>query len=153
MAGASSDPILDAEEADELGELLTSLGLEDRRARVITFLAHHREARSAEIEDACDLRQPQVSQATTALEEQGWVQTGTEQTPGKGRPANVYSLAIGLDEIVEEVTARRREKINRELARIERARNLVAQATGREVADDGAAVEEPAAREHQDATN
>lgn len=111
--------------ADELGDLLAKLGLDDREASVLSFLAHRTEGRSSEIEDNCSLRQPQVSQATTSLEERGWIETGTEKTPGKGRPVNVYSLNLALAEIVEEITARRREEINRDLARIERAQNLV----------------------------
>jgi predicted transcriptional regulator len=124
-AGPDEEPELGEDQAEELGELMAQLGLDERPARIITFLAHQGDGRSAEIEEACGLRQPQVSQATTRLEERGWLRTTTEKTPGKGRPVNVYSLAIGLGEIVEEVTARRREEINRDLARIERAQNLV----------------------------
>jgi len=120
-----SDERLEGEQARELGELLGQLGLDARQAQVIAFLAEHGEGRSAEIERTCGLRQPQVSQATTTLEERGWIHTRTEKTPGKGRPVNVYGLDLRLGEIVEEVTARRREAINRDLARIERARNLV----------------------------
>jgi predicted transcriptional regulator len=92
---------LEGEQARELGELLGQLGLDARQAQVIAFLAEHGEGRSAEIERTCGLRQPQVSQATTTLEERGWIHTRTEKTPGKGRPVNVYSLASGLGEIVE----------------------------------------------------
>lgn len=120
-----SEELLELEESQELGELLSDLGLEDRRATIVAFLAHSGEGRSAEIEEACQMRQPQVSQATTSLEERGWIRTHTEKTPGKGRPVNVYSLDLGLGEIVEEVTARRREEINQDLARIERVHNLV----------------------------
>lgn len=104
---------------------MAHLGLDERHASIISYLALHGEGRSADLEAGCQLRQPQVSQATTRMEERGWLRTGTEKTPGKGRPVNVYSLAIGLGEIVEEITARRREEINRDLARIERAQNLV----------------------------
>lgn len=115
----------DKESAGELVDLLAKLGLEQRQACVIGYLATHDEARSHDLEKACDMRQPQVSQATTALRDRGWVKATHEQTSGKGRPPNVYSLDLGLEEVVEEVTARRREQINQEMARIERARSLV----------------------------
>ncbi len=113
------------EDADELGHLLAELGLDERQAHILGFLAHNEDGRSAELEAACDLRQPQVSQATTVLEEQGWLRTDREKTPGKGRPVNVYSLDVQLEDIVGEVIARRREEINRDMARIERIEALV----------------------------
>lgn len=130
---------IDHETASEIAELLSGLGMEAEEASVIGYLAAHGEGRSASIEDVCKLRQPQVSQATSALEARGWVETDREKTPGKGRPVNVYSLGPSIEDIVEEVTARRREEVNRELARIERLRQLIrAPATERESPTQGA---------------
>lgn len=116
---------LEPEEGRELGELLHSLGVGERPARIIGFLAVHGDGRSAEIEGGLEMRQPEVSQATKALRERGWVAATSEKTPGKGRPVNVYRLAVDLEDIVNEVEARRREAINEELARIDQLRNLV----------------------------
>ncbi len=72
------------------------------------------------------MRQPEVSQATKALREKGWVVAHREPTPGKGRPVNVYTLKVSLADIVNEVEALRREAINKELARIEQLKEIVA---------------------------
>lgn len=110
---------------EELANLLERLGVDHREARVIGYLGAQGEGRSSELEDACGLRQPEVSQATKALRQRGWVEVDHEKTPGKGRPVNVYELGVPLADIVSEVEANRREEINRQLARIERLRALV----------------------------
>lgn len=146
-AGSSTGP-LDEEAANELASLLGGLGLDDKEAHVVAFLAQKGEGRSREIEQSCGLRQPQVSQATTSLRERGWVSAYREKTPGKGRPVNVYELDVSLPDIVEEVTARRREELNRELARIDRARSI-ADEVAPELGQPGG--EEPKRAEHDPA--
>lgn len=115
----------DPEEGPQLADLLHALGVDERPARIVGFLAVHANGRSAEIESALEMRQPEVSQATKALRERGWVEARPEKTPGKGRPVNNYHLRISLQDIVNEVEALRREKINEELARIDQLRSLV----------------------------
>lgn len=114
---------------EEFGRLLSELGLEEKPARVVAFLAGVGQGRSADLETACSLRQPEVSQATKVLRERGWVVARREKRPGKGRPVNNYRLRISLDDLVNEIEGTRREEINRELARIERLRSLVDQAS------------------------
>lgn len=138
---AEHDGPLEPEEGRELGELLASLGVDERPARIVGFLAVEGSGRSAEIEDALDMRQPEVSQATKQLRERGWAVATPEKTPGKGRPVNVYSLKAGLDDIVNEVEALRREEINRELARIDRLRALASRETEAEVEAEAADAE------------
>jgi predicted transcriptional regulator len=121
---APNDSPLDGD-GDELATLLERLGIDDREASVIGYLAEHGDGRSSELEDTCNLRQPEVSQATKALRQRGWVEVDHEKTPGKGRPVNVYELSLPLADIVKEVEAERREEINRQLARLERLKAMV----------------------------
>lgn len=116
---------LQADQGKELAGLLQALGVDERPSRVIGFLAVHGNGRSSEIEDALDMRQPEVSQATKALRERGWVEARPEKTPGKGRPVNNYHLAVPLADLAGEIEARRREAINEELGRLDRLREIV----------------------------
>lgn len=116
---------LEPDRGTELADLLHALGVDERPARVIGFLGVHGNGRSAKIEDALGMRQPEVSQATKSLRDWGWVRAEREKTPGKGRPVNNYQLAIPLQDLVAEVEERRREEINEELARLDRLVELV----------------------------
>ncbi len=111
---------LGPERGRELAELLHALGVDKRPADVIGFLSVHGNGRSAAIEEALGMRQPEVSQATKSLRQEGWAVADREKTPGKGRPVNNYRLAIPLADIVAEVAAKRREEIDEELARLDR---------------------------------
>jgi predicted transcriptional regulator len=116
---------LNPDQGQELSDLLHHLGLDERPARVVGFLAVHADGRSSEIEEALDMRQPEVSQATKSLRERGWVEAVPEKTPGKGRPVNNYRLAVPLADVAGEVEARRREEINQQLDRLDRLREIV----------------------------
>lgn len=121
---------IDPADEQDLTEVLAQLGLDEKPARVVAFLAAHGNGRSMEIEDACDLRQPEVSQATMELRDMGWVVAEPEKRPGKGRPVNNYHLTIGLDDIANEIEGTKREEINQELARLERLRQLLGLSDG-----------------------
>ncbi len=120
---------LKEDESDEFAELLHALGVDRRPSRVVGFLALEGNARSSRIQEALGMRQPEVSQATKALRERGWVVAKPEKTPGKGRPVNNYRLDVSLADIAAEVKAKRREVINEELARIDRLVELASTAT------------------------
>lgn len=113
----------------EFAEILHALGVDKRPSRVIGFLAAEGNARSSRIQEGLEMRQPEVSQATKALREKGWVLAEPEKTPGKGRPVNNYRLNVSLADIAAEVKATRREAINKELARIDRLVELATQAS------------------------
>ncbi|MDX1612535.1 MAG: helix-turn-helix domain-containing protein [Candidatus Thermoplasmatota archaeon] len=103
---------------------LTQVGVDEKPARVVAHLVQHGSARSTELEDACDMRQPEVSQTTIDLRDRGWVVATREKRGGKGRPVNHYHLRLALKEIVHEVEAHERERINQALARLEHLREL-----------------------------
>jgi predicted transcriptional regulator len=109
----------------EVVEMLSSLGLDHKIAKVITFLAQVDEGKSTDIERGCRLRQPEVSVATKSLRELGWIQTEERKKGGKGRPVHYYRLQLPLPKIIEIIERNKREEIENELAKIEKLKSMV----------------------------
>ena len=109
----------------EVVDLLSSLGLDHKIAKVITFLAHVEEGKSTDIERGCRLRQPEVSVATKSLRELGWIQTEERKRGGKGRPVHFYKLQMPLPKIIEIIEKNKRQEIQNELAKIEKLKGMV----------------------------
>jgi len=121
---ATDAPSLEGTEG-EFASLLTDLGLEAKPARVLAFLAGRGRAKSTDLERACGLRQPEVSQATKKLrEEYRWIIAEPQRAKGKGRPVNEYTLQVPLVDIIGELEARKRAQIDVDLARLEQLRQL-----------------------------
>ncbi|MCA1812875.1 MAG: hypothetical protein LC624_02855 [Halobacteriales archaeon] len=109
----------------EVVDILSSLGVDHKIAKVITFLAQVEEGKSTDIERGCRLRQPEVSVATKSLRELGWIQTEERKKGGKGRPVHYYKLQMPLPKIVEIIERNKREEIQGELAKIEKLKGIV----------------------------
>ena len=109
----------------EVVDLLSSLGLDHKIAKVITFLAHVEEGKSTDIERGCRLRQPEVSVATKSLRELGWVMTEERKRGGKGRPVHYYRLQLPLPKILETIEREKRREIETELAKIEKLKTIL----------------------------
>jgi predicted transcriptional regulator len=109
----------------EVVDLLSSLGLDHKVARVITFLAHVEEGKSTDIERGCRLRQPEVSVATKSLRELGWVQTEERKRGGKGRPVHYYRLQVPLPKIIDLIERDRRQHMENELAKIQKLKTIL----------------------------
>lgn len=110
----------------EVVELLSSLGLDHKIAKVITFLAQVEEGKSVDIEKGCRLRQPEVSVATKSLRELGWVLTEERKRGGKGRPVHYYKLQMPLPKIIELIERDKRRDMEAELAKIDKLKTLLA---------------------------
>jgi predicted transcriptional regulator len=109
----------------EVVQLLSSLGLDQKVAKVVTFLAQVDEGKSADIERGCRLRQPEVSVATKSLRELGWVFTEERKKGGKGRPVHYYKLQVPLPKIIEMIERDKRREIDNELAKIEKLKGMI----------------------------
>ena len=109
----------------EVVGLLSSLGLDHKVAKVITFLAQVDEGKSTDIERGCRLRQPEVSVATKSLRELGWVMTEERKQGGKGRPVHYYKLQMPLPKIIDLIERDKRKEIDNELAKIEKLKALI----------------------------
>ncbi len=99
------------DEEEELIDRLIKAGLQKDVARTLVFVAGQDETKSREIEDATDLRQPEVSIAMQELRDRGWVTKRKIKKEGKGRPVHGYYLDKTIDEIIEEIEEKERERI------------------------------------------
>ena len=105
----------------EFAELLHSLGVQRKVARLLTYLAVAGESTSREIERATGLRQPEVSIAMRTLRSENWVsERDVKDTEGKGRPHKVYTLITPIDEIVGIIEDERRKEATKAMERIQR---------------------------------
>jgi len=81
-------------------ETLKTLGMSRNVAITIVYLMKVNEASAQEIELSTGLRQPEISLAMKLMCNQSWASMRLEKNTGKGRPTNIYSLAIPVGEII-----------------------------------------------------
>jgi predicted transcriptional regulator len=81
-------------------ETLQTLGMSRNVATTIAYLMKVNEASVQEIELSTGLRQPEISLAMKLMCNQSWASMRLEINTGKGRPTNIYSLAIPVAEII-----------------------------------------------------
>lgn len=84
-------------------QILISLGLNKNISMVLTYLQNTTDATSDDLVKGLRLRQPEVSIIMKQLKERDWINEREEKKEGKGRPNKVYSLRIGLNDIIEQL--------------------------------------------------
>lgn len=90
-------------------EALTTTGMPKGMARTLAYLSSRDNwATSRDIEEATNLRQPEVSIAIRDLVERGWVERDNLKRESKGRPINIYRMSTDLKKVY--VSIERREK-------------------------------------------
>jgi len=99
------------EEEKKLINKLKKAGLQKNIAKTLVFVASRGETKRKEIENATNLRQPQVSIAIQKLEEFRWVTKRNIKKKGKGRPIHGYNLDKPIDEIIREIEKREKKRI------------------------------------------
>jgi predicted transcriptional regulator len=109
---------------DETVERLIITGLPKNMAKALVFLSNRGETTSVDVEKGTGLRQPEVSIAMQALRRRKWVTKRDIKKEGKGRPVHSYRLARPLGEIVDEVEAGERKKIEEIEENLRRLRML-----------------------------
>jgi len=84
-------------------EIFSSLGMPKNLAKTLLYIYQVDECRSADVEHAADLRQPEVSIAMQELRRRGWIKKRDLKKKGKGRPVHIvlhvsyfYSLLLSL---------------------------------------------------------
>ncbi|MBS3782773.1 MAG: ArsR family transcriptional regulator [Candidatus Thermoplasmatota archaeon] len=115
-------------EQEELVDRLIKAGLQKNIARTLVFVASRDETKSREIEDATDLRQPEVSIAMQELRGKGWVTKRDIKKEGKGRPVHGYQLDKPIEEIIEEIEDREEERIKEIKENLEKIKDLAGSA-------------------------
>lgn len=109
---------------EEMVELLISLGMNRTVARTLICLKKVDTATSFDLERATELRQPEVSIATKELELHNWIDEHEEKKPGKGRPNKVYSLKVGLIDIIKHIEKQQKKKYDDATVSIRRLKEL-----------------------------
>ncbi len=79
---------------------LSDLGMSRNAATTMAYLMNVDEASSREIEISTGLRQPEVCLAMKLMCDHSWVSVRSKKNLGMGRPINVYSLTVPVDEII-----------------------------------------------------
>jgi len=111
-------------EQEKLVDKLIKAGLQKNIARTLVFVASRDETKSREIEDATDLRQPEVSIAMQELRGKGWVTKRDIKKEGKGRPVHGYKLDNPIEEIIEEIEEKEKERIEEIKENLEEIKEL-----------------------------
>ncbi len=76
------------------------------------YICQVNECQSTDIEQAADLRQPEVSVAMQELRKKGWVEKHDLKKQGKGRPIHVYAPTVTLDKILNSFEEEKLSEIN-----------------------------------------
>jgi predicted transcriptional regulator len=109
-------------------ELLQKAGTTPGTAKVLAVMAKGEETVSVRIEGLTSLRQPEVSIVMRDLIRRKWIKRRDIKKEGKGRPVHGYTLAVQFSDIIKEMEAEQRKRIQeveQTLARLKRlARGL-----------------------------
>ena len=89
------------EKDDKAVQLFTDLGMPKNLAKTLMYISQVEECRSADVEQAADLRQPEVSVAMQELRRRGWAKKRDIKKKGKGRPVHLYKLTQPLPKILK----------------------------------------------------
>ena len=89
------------EKDDKAVQLFTELGMPKNLAKTLIYISQVDECKCADVEQAADLRQPEVSIAMQELLRRGWVKKRDLKKEGKGRPVHIYKPTIHLSEILK----------------------------------------------------
>jgi len=95
------DSLVLDEKDDRAVQLFTDLGMPKNLAKTLMYVSQVDECRSADVEQAADLRQPEVSIAMQEMRRRGWTKKRDVNKKGKGRPIHVYKLTRNLPEILK----------------------------------------------------
>jgi predicted transcriptional regulator len=97
------------ENDERVVKLFTELGMPKNIAKTLMYICQVDECQSTDVEQAADLRQPEVSVAMQELRKRGWITKRDQKKKGKGRPVHIYSPTTNLDDILDEFE---KEKMN-----------------------------------------
>ena len=75
-----------------LRQKIIQLGANENTASVLLCLHHHGAATSKDLQDYCNIRQPDVSMAISELREMNLVHFSPKSESSRGRPAHIYRL-------------------------------------------------------------
>ena len=107
----STIEVLDDQD-EEFVEILIRQGMKPVVARTLTFLKNTESAKHRDIELGARMRQQDVSHALRWLRDKGWVSSRNVKQERK-RGYNLYSLVVGIDDVIAELEATALAKVAR----------------------------------------
>lgn len=81
-------------------QLFVKLGMPKNFAKTLLYISQFDECKCADVEQATDMRQPEVSIVMQELQRRGWVKKWDVKKKGKGRPVHIYKTTTDLSEIL-----------------------------------------------------
>jgi len=115
------------EKDDRAVQLFTDLGMPKNLAKTLMYISQVEECRSADVEQAADLRQPEVSVAMQEMRRRGWAKKRDVKKKGKGRPVHVYKLTKNLPEILKSFEQEKMKQVDTIKDDLSELNNLVQQ--------------------------
>jgi predicted transcriptional regulator len=99
-------------DSKEMVQLLVSLGAELNTAKALICLHVHGPSKSSDLQERCNLRQPDVSIAINQLNRLQLIEIITVPSGGRGRPSHTYQLAVSLNEALIPFRQQAIERLN-----------------------------------------
>jgi predicted transcriptional regulator len=106
-------------------QLFAEIGIPKNLAKTLMYISQVDECRSADVEQAADLRQPEVCVAMHELRQRGWVQKRDLKKKGKGRPIHIYKPTKHLSEILKTFEQEKLKEIESVKKDISELKNLI----------------------------
>ena len=85
---------------DKAVQIFRQLGMPKNLSKTLLYISQVDECRSADVEHAANLRQPEVCGAIKELRRRGWVTKRDLKKKGKGRPVHIYTPTKNISEIL-----------------------------------------------------
>jgi len=115
------------EKDDKAVELFSELGMPKNLAKTLMYISQVEECRSAEVEQAADLRQPEVSVAMQELRRRGWAKKRDLKKKGKGRPVHIYKLTKPLPQILKSFEDEKMKQVDTIKSDLSELQNIIKQ--------------------------
>ncbi len=114
------------DEKDEKAvDIFRELGMPKNLAKTLLYINQVDEFRSADVEQAADMRQPEVCIAIKELRRRGWVTKRDLKKEGKGRPIHIYTSTQKLSEILNDFEQKKLEEVETIKNDITELKNLI----------------------------
>jgi predicted transcriptional regulator len=110
---------------DKAVQLFVKLGMPKNLAKTLLYISQFDECKCADIEQATDMRQPEVSIAMQELHRRGWVKKRDLKKKGKGRPVHIYKPTVHLSEILKNFEKEKFKEVERIKNDISLLKNII----------------------------
>ena len=108
-----------------LRQKLIQLGANENTATVLLCLHHHGASSSKDLQNYCNIRQPDVSMAISELREMNLVHFSPKSESSRGRPAHIYRLRMSLEQSIQPFVNLAKKRAKEILDDIESVKELV----------------------------